>query len=179
VKRCFFGYGGAAYTQNFLAPTGTVLLLPRSITVGPNGAMLVTESMWKAYGRTCQGNLATFQIIGRPLTDELDGTQTFQFGSMVRDNTDPTSAAVSVYDASEALLCQFTGLKNWYTGACQDVTGDGLVSALDFFPFWTRAPLGLTEASPTFDDRYDLSLDGMISGLDYMALIGAFGKVCD
>ena len=137
------------------------------------------EATWKAYGRECVDGFPTYAVVGRPLDNEADGTQPFSFGYIVRDNSDPTSATVTVYNNDDQVLCQFTGLKNWYTGPCHDIDGDSRVSGLDFLSFFSRARLGLTEANPAFDDRYDLTLDGAFTGADYITLVGSWGKVCD
>jgi hypothetical protein len=177
VKRCFFGYDGLAYTQNFLGSTGTLLLRPRSITEGPNGAKLVQEATWKAYGRECVDGFPTYAVVGRPLDNEADGTQPFSFGYIVRDNTDPTSATVTVYNNDDQVLCQFAGLKNWYTGPCYDVTGNAIVSSPDVFGIFAR--VGVSETSPAFDDRYDFNLDAAISASDSALVMANFGKPCD
>lgn len=177
VKSC----NGLDYTQNFLEPTSTWWLsVPQSMTEGPNGAKIVRGGTWKAYGRQCTGSLHTYEQIGRPTTGETGGganvSQQFEFGSILRDDSNPFSTSVNVFNSQGGLICSFTGLNDFHTGACYDVDGDGSVNFTDLFIVLGR--LGETEAQSSYDDRYDPSRNGIVDTADTDLIQLQIGTQC-
>ncbi len=183
VKRCSFGSGGFGYTQNFMKPTGAFLVLPRSITEGPNGAQVIQDVMWKAYQFPCTSSLRTYQLIGKPLgAEDAFGVQQFQFGEMIRlSGPDPTSVAILVSAGSTS--CSFLGLNTFYTGPCWSfpfgsaVFEDNSVAAPDFFAVLGK--FGLEISMTSWDERYDTNLDEAVGAQDFFRVLGRFGTTCD